>query len=233
MEKQLVSLTFDDGWLSQYENALPHLEDYRLPGTFYIITNRMKKGGLLYMNQDQVQNIATLGHEIGSHSMSHPSLLYYFCWINKDKEIRKSKEVLESVIGKRVTSFAYPYGRFSEKIIKLVSDAGYENARSTGERFQGNFPGFNSKASGPFDLQCKSVKKDTTLEEIKEWITTSLTYNFWLILNFHQVVKNPYKWGCTPHFFQQICELLKQPHIKVENVSDVFKEFSFQAEKGI
>jgi peptidoglycan/xylan/chitin deacetylase (PgdA/CDA1 family) len=40
--KGLVSLTFDDGWASQYRNALPILQAAKIPATFYIITNPMK-----------------------------------------------------------------------------------------------------------------------------------------------------------------------------------------------
>ncbi|OGZ84725.1 MAG: hypothetical protein A2599_03740 [Candidatus Staskawiczbacteria bacterium RIFOXYD1_FULL_39_28] len=37
----MVSLTFDDGWNSQYTNAFPILEEANMPATFYVITNPM------------------------------------------------------------------------------------------------------------------------------------------------------------------------------------------------
>jgi|GEM_PF-3512465 peptidoglycan/xylan/chitin deacetylase (PgdA/CDA1 family) len=39
LSKAMISLTFDDGWESQYVNALPLLSAAHLPGTFYIITD--------------------------------------------------------------------------------------------------------------------------------------------------------------------------------------------------
>src|SRR5579872_3747103 len=39
----MVSLTFDDGWATQYDNALPILQNAKLPATFYIITDRMNE----------------------------------------------------------------------------------------------------------------------------------------------------------------------------------------------
>jgi peptidoglycan/xylan/chitin deacetylase (PgdA/CDA1 family) len=37
----MVSLTFDDGWESQYTNGFPILKSANMPGSFYIITNAM------------------------------------------------------------------------------------------------------------------------------------------------------------------------------------------------
>lgn len=37
-----VSLTFDDGWGSQYDSAFPMLNAAGIKGSFYIITNEMK-----------------------------------------------------------------------------------------------------------------------------------------------------------------------------------------------
>lgn len=42
LSEGVVSLTFDDGWASQYDNAWPILKTANFPGTFYIITNPMK-----------------------------------------------------------------------------------------------------------------------------------------------------------------------------------------------
>jgi peptidoglycan/xylan/chitin deacetylase (PgdA/CDA1 family) len=233
MEKQLISLTFDGGWLSQFENALPFLEDYKLPGTFYIVVNNMKSGGLLYMKPNQVKiisglnhEISSFDHEIGSNGLNR-SLFPYYLWFKKEKDIRKSKEVLESLTGKEVKSFAYPYGgRFNKQIIKMVSDAGYKNARTTENHFYGEFPGFNPHTVNPFKISCKVVRKDTTIEDVKSWIITAQGYDLWLILNFHQVVKNPYSLGCKPEFFEEVCKLLNSAHVQVENVSKGFEMFS-------
>jgi peptidoglycan/xylan/chitin deacetylase (PgdA/CDA1 family) len=226
MGKQLVTLTFDGSWLSQFENALPLLEDYKLMGTFYIITNRMKAVGPLYIKSVQVQIISGLGHEIGSKSVSCPTLPYHL-WRDKNKEVRFSKEILENLTKKQILSFAYPQEKLNNNLIRLLSDSGYKNARTTGESyFNGNFPGFNSKATSPFKLGCKSIKKDTTIKKVEEWITTARRYDFWLVLNFEQVVKNPYNLGCTPEFFQEVCELLNKSDVQVKTISDAFEAFS-------
>lgn len=63
-----VSLTFDDGLPSHLHKAIPLLNRFGLPGTFYLIP-----GGLVNW-QDSVRTFAgalTQGHEIGNHSMSH------------------------------------------------------------------------------------------------------------------------------------------------------------------
>jgi peptidoglycan/xylan/chitin deacetylase (PgdA/CDA1 family) len=38
----MVSLTFDDGWSAQYDNALPILKNANMPGTFYIVSQAMQ-----------------------------------------------------------------------------------------------------------------------------------------------------------------------------------------------
>ncbi|EKE28394.1 MAG: fibronectin type III protein, partial [uncultured bacterium (gcode 4)] len=48
----LVSLTFDDGWGSQYDSALPILNWAGFKGSFYIITNEMKNA----INANRISN---------------------------------------------------------------------------------------------------------------------------------------------------------------------------------
>ena len=58
----LVSLTFDDGWGSQYDSALPILNAARLKGSFYIITNEMKNA----INSNRIGNPSFELSESGS-----------------------------------------------------------------------------------------------------------------------------------------------------------------------
>ena len=64
-----VSLTFDDGYLSQYQNAVPKMNAAGFKGTFYIITRQMADDGFsAYMSKAQVAELSVQGHEIGAHT---------------------------------------------------------------------------------------------------------------------------------------------------------------------
>ena len=70
------------------------------------------------MNVDELKILQNYGWEIGSHGVSHQSLLR----LNDDEihyQLSKSKEILENLFGK-VSSYAYPYGDFSPYIEKQV-----------------------------------------------------------------------------------------------------------------
>lgn len=77
---------------------------------------------------DQANEIAAEGLiEIGSHSVSHPSLPDLDAPAQAT-EIVSSKTALEDVINRPVDSFAYPYGDVSTEAPALAKDAGYTRA---------------------------------------------------------------------------------------------------------
>jgi peptidoglycan/xylan/chitin deacetylase (PgdA/CDA1 family) len=66
---------------------------------------------------------------IGAHSLSHPRLSR----LPRDearKEIAGSKAVLEELIGRQVTLFAFPYGDFDAETTRMCEEAGYAHAFS-------------------------------------------------------------------------------------------------------
>jgi peptidoglycan/xylan/chitin deacetylase (PgdA/CDA1 family) len=128
-EKPLI-LTFDDGWENQYQNALPVLKKYNFPATFFVVVNYIGKKN--FMDWQQLKEILKLGGEIGSHTLNHPHLLN-LSEVQLKKEIQKSKIILEEKLGYPINIFAYPYGEFNSKIIKIVLEAGYFAARSCRE----------------------------------------------------------------------------------------------------
>ena len=129
----LFCLTFDDGYLVQYQQALPVLERYQVPATFYIIGTVWQGDGVhSYMNLDQVQDLYTRGHEIGSHTVDHRDLVPLRArdvnayWA----ELVDSKAQLEALIDADVTTFAYPDGSFTPAILQDVAGI-YKAAVST------------------------------------------------------------------------------------------------------
>ncbi len=68
--------------------------------------------------------------EIGAHTVSHPSLPALAPEVAAN-EVTQSKKELEAVIGKAVTSFAFPYGEvtdFNNTTLTALQNSGFEQA---------------------------------------------------------------------------------------------------------
>lgn len=65
--------------------------------------------------------------EIGAHTVSHQPLPTLPAARQLD-ETRRSREQLEALIGRPVTSFAYPHGALTEQTVAIVKEAGYTSA---------------------------------------------------------------------------------------------------------
>jgi peptidoglycan/xylan/chitin deacetylase (PgdA/CDA1 family) len=70
------------------------------------------------------------GHEIGSHSHSHP-LLTQCDDAALERELVESRRQLERAIGAPVTSFCYPNGDWNRRVLEAVRRAGYVRAVTT------------------------------------------------------------------------------------------------------
>jgi peptidoglycan/xylan/chitin deacetylase (PgdA/CDA1 family) len=88
----------------------------------------------LMMTESQLRELAACGMEIGAHCVTHPILARVPAETAR-REIVESKSRLESVLGSRVRSFAYPNGRpgkdYTREHVAMVRDAGFSAAVST------------------------------------------------------------------------------------------------------
>ena len=95
----------------------------------------------LMMNEKEVRNLANEGMEIGAHTVNHPILRSI---TNEDSklEIYESKQTLERIIEKRITSFAYPNGKkqqdYSAEHVDIIKQLGFDNAVTTNWGKAGN-----------------------------------------------------------------------------------------------
>jgi peptidoglycan/xylan/chitin deacetylase (PgdA/CDA1 family) len=123
-----VIISFDDGWVTQYENALPVLSKYHFPATFFVVTDYIGHRG--FVSWPQLQTLITDGMKIGSHSRSHPRLPKIADPAQLWDQIYNSKAVLESQLEVPVAEFAYPYGLYNTAATEMVKAAGYRVARA-------------------------------------------------------------------------------------------------------
>jgi peptidoglycan/xylan/chitin deacetylase (PgdA/CDA1 family) len=122
-----VILTFDDGWRTQFENALPLLTTYGFRATFFFFPNGL--GHENFMSWDEARELVTAGMEIGSHSQSHLYMTKQDA-VALQKELAGSKEWLEEELRVPVAALSYPFGLYSEEIIALAEETGYTTART-------------------------------------------------------------------------------------------------------
>lgn len=124
-----VALTFDDGWVTQYINALPILKKHHAKATFYIFPNPVGKDER-FMTWTQLAELKDRGMEIGSHTLSHP-LLSKLTPDELHKEMYDSKKTLEEKLGISVTDFASPFGYTSPAVVAELKKDAYETGRTT------------------------------------------------------------------------------------------------------
>jgi peptidoglycan/xylan/chitin deacetylase (PgdA/CDA1 family) len=85
------------------------------------------------MDEAQVQTLSRVSlFEIGAHTVNHPAL-GHLSPEEQRVEIQESKLVLESIIGKSITGFAYPYGNLNEHTPGITQRLGFDYAASTRE----------------------------------------------------------------------------------------------------
>jgi peptidoglycan/xylan/chitin deacetylase (PgdA/CDA1 family) len=130
--EESIVITMDDGWLGVHTYAYPILKEFELPFTAYLYKNYINIGGRS-LTWAQIKEMMNHGCEIGSHSVSHENLRAkkgkteqaYREWVIK--ELKESKDFLESNLGVKITSFAYPFGSFDDSIAELGLQLGYES----------------------------------------------------------------------------------------------------------
>jgi peptidoglycan/xylan/chitin deacetylase (PgdA/CDA1 family) len=118
-----TAITFDDGYLDNYQHAFSVLRESGFAAAFFVTTEDVGKKG--FMTWDMLREMAAVpGIEIGSHTLEHKPLSDI-----SEKEawtsLVASKKILEEKLGCEVRGVAYPCGSFNEKIVEMTRGAGY------------------------------------------------------------------------------------------------------------
>ena len=120
-----VSLTFDDGMQEHYTLVAPHLDRYGLKGTFGINGKYIGDIDDRYaprMTWEECRSLAASGHEICSHTWSHPNL-YYTGMDSVIMEIEKNDSAIIKEIGIKPMSFCIHSTHILRPLKRLVKKA--------------------------------------------------------------------------------------------------------------
>lgn len=118
--EKVLSLTFDDGPHPVHTfEVLEILKEYGAPATFFCIGREAEK------YPEVVQRIGSEGHVIGNHSYTHSGFFPLYTCKKMEKDLRRSREIVERISGRPVTLFRPPFGVTNPTVGKAVKKAGY------------------------------------------------------------------------------------------------------------
>lgn len=173
-----IVITFDDGYKSWKEIAMPVMRDLGLPGTFFVssgfvglspqeqlrfVAERLKlphqtSGSL---SREELKQLADAGFTIGGHTHSHCDLAAAENGTLIKQELLHDKNCLEDVTGQKIEYFAYPFGHFENKYVDLASlleESGFLAAVTVR-------PGFNQTVSGAERFHLRRDLTDASLPD--------------------------------------------------------------------
>lgn len=138
--KRSIAITFDDGYDSVREHALPVLREHGFRATLYVVSGHVggtndwsttpaKLGQRPVMTWEQLRECAVAGMEIGGHTMTHPDLSTLDARRIED-ELSGCKCAIESQLDAPCDNFAYPYGRL-DGTVRDVTERTYGSACTT------------------------------------------------------------------------------------------------------
>jgi peptidoglycan/xylan/chitin deacetylase (PgdA/CDA1 family) len=207
-----VTLRFDDGWLSQYETAVPKLNSVGIKGTFYIVSQQIADLGFPgFMSIAQIKNLYTMGHEIGGHTRTHPFLTSLSPTEQQNEIAGGRSDILSWNVGP-IKSFAYPFGDYDSTTISIVQNAGFTSGLST-------LDGYVKPTSDRLQLERQGPLVSTPISEIKQWIDTAQANKEWLIITLHAIDNSGTDYSMTPSTFTAMVDYIVSKKIPVVTVT--------------
>lgn len=173
--RNCLVITFDDGYLDNYQNALPILKELEIPATIFVVSGKVDSNEPFFWDKNMTEADAGVPLEksvleklsqspfieIGAHTVNHPRLSE-LSEDNQRKEILESKEQLEIFLNKPIKTFAYPFGSktdFNIQTERLAKEAGFVCACA-------NQPGYVYLDSDLYKLP-RTLVRDYSLEDFK------------------------------------------------------------------
>jgi len=118
-----VAITFDDGTVGQFEQAVPALREWGMTATFFVTTDWVGASG--YMSWDQLRQLTEWGMSVQSHTRSHPHLSELDAQ-RLQRELAESKMILDQELGQDTTQLGLPHGNAPRPWLRHVMiEVGY------------------------------------------------------------------------------------------------------------
>jgi peptidoglycan/xylan/chitin deacetylase (PgdA/CDA1 family) len=159
-----IVLTFDNGYASQYENALPVLKHLGWVGNENIQLAGLppSQGGL---SDAQVRGLIAAGWELDTQGISHADLITLDAAQLK-YQVATARQILQKRYGVPVNWFCYPSGHYNATVIAAVKAAGFVGSTTV-------IPGWATHSEDPYRLPRLRVLGGTSPAALLDQISTA------------------------------------------------------------
>ena len=181
-ERDAVAITFDDGFTNFASEAWPVLQGSGLPATLFVATHRVGASNawegrdepgiptLPLMDWSALARLAAEGLDVASHSRTHPRLRGVGASQLED-ELHGSADDLARELGRRATSFCYPYGDHDARVVEAAR-AVYARACTTELRALGG-------GEDPLRLPRLDAYYLRDPKRLESWGSSGLRFQLW------------------------------------------------------
>ena len=210
-----VSVTFDDGLLSQITEAVPRLNIRNLKGTFFVTTSSNQQ-----VTWDQWRQVAGQGHEIGSHSVTHrdPTTL-------SEADLRWELSESQTTINQNVpsqscVSFAYPYAECNA-LVQAVTSEYYIAGRAAWSSAGGELNYYEDvppdwKTVNFYDVGSQSIPEaNPSISDIDSNLNLAIQNHAWLDMHFHDILDT--------NFFAAVLDDLLSKNVWIDTFGSVVR----------
>jgi peptidoglycan/xylan/chitin deacetylase (PgdA/CDA1 family) len=152
-----IVVSFDNGYQSQYTNALPVLRRLGWVGDENIQLTGLppSQGGL---SETQVKGLVAAGWELDTQGISHADLIALNA-AQLAEQVASSRKEIQQRYGVPVNWFCYPSGHYNATVIAAVKSAGYTGSTTV-------VPGWAGPESDPYRLPRLRVLGGTSPESL-------------------------------------------------------------------
>lgn len=234
-----VSLSWDDARVSQVEIGIPLLNEYGIRGSFYVLPRPVEK------HLEQWRSALARGHEIGNHTINHPSggnftwqkpeyMLESYTLERIEQEIIEANQRLEALLGTRPTTFAYCAGQTFvgrglgvKSYVPLI--AKHFMIGRTYFLPTYNIPDRCDRA------QINGIGIDNLpFEQVRFYIDAAVDGKGWAVLVGHEMGNPSDRLNTSADVLRRVCDYLKsRPEIWVDTVAAVGDHFNRQQSEDL
>ncbi len=218
--QKVVCIVFDDGWQSQYDNALPILSTFGYKANFAIITSYVgtawgNSEGLSYMNWNEIVKLADQGNDIESHTWSHLNLAMLSITSIVYQLAQSKQDLKEHGINAPILVYPDGGGAGNATVEKIVSSY-YLVGRSINPGVLNMTQPFDR-----YDLPAYNMRNTTTLANFENIVNQAGNSSV-VILCFHKIDNEAVDTATTPQTFNAEMQYLYDNKFTVETMKQLF-----------